>query len=72
MFVFALLAWHFFRFTLYDVTLTGLATHVLEIPQAPWWWVVTTIVLICVPIQLVVLVETVVRAVRGVPRPADG
>ncbi len=72
LFVFALLAWQFFRFTLYDVTLTGLATPVLEIPQAPWWWVVTTIVLICVPIQVVVLVESVIRAVRGEPRPHDG
>ncbi len=69
--VFALLAWQFFRFTLYDVTLTGLATHVLEIPQAPWWWVVTTIVVICVPIQLVVLYESILRAVHGVPRPVD-
>ncbi len=70
LFVFALLAWQFFRFTLYDVTLTGLATPVLEIPQAPWWWVVTTIIVICVPIQVVVLGEAFLRAIRGVPRPA--
>ncbi len=71
-FIFALLACQFVRFTWYYVTLTGLATHVLEIPQAQWWLIVTTIVVICVPIQLVVLVETIVRAVLGVPRPADG
>ncbi len=70
LFVFLLLAWQFFRFTLYDVTLTGLATPVLEIPQAPWWWVVTTIVVLCVPIQVYVLAEAVVRAVRGKPREA--
>ena len=69
--VFMLFAWQFFRFTLYDVTLTGLATPVLEIPQAPWWWVVTTIIVLCVPIQLVVLAETFLRAVHGVPRARD-
>ncbi len=66
--VFALLAWQFFRFTLYDVTLTGLATPVLEIPQAPWWWVVTIIVILCVPIQMIVLWESWMRAVRREPR----
>lgn len=71
LFVFGLFAWQFFRFTLYDVTLTGLATPVLEIPQAPWWWVVTAIIVICVPVQGVVLVESTIRAVRGVPRPID-
>ena len=69
--VFMLLAWQFFRFTLYDVTLTGLATDVLEVPQAPWWWVVTTIIVICVPIQLIVLIESLIRAARKEPRPAE-
>jgi TRAP-type transport system small permease protein len=67
--VFALLAWQFLRFTIYDVTLTGLATPILEIPQAPWWWVVTTIIVLCVPIQLFVLYESLMRAIRRTPRP---
>ncbi len=53
------------------MTLTGLATDVLEVPQAPWWWVVTIIVIICVPIQLIVLIESLIRAVRKEPRPAE-
>ncbi len=65
LFVFVLLAWQFFRFTLFDVTLTGLGTVVLELPQAPWWWVVTAIILACVPIQLVVLIDAFIRAVGG-------
>jgi len=65
LFVFVLLAWQFFRFTLYDVTLTGLATTVLELPQAPWWWVVTAVIVICVPLQAAVLIDAVVRAVKG-------
>ncbi len=70
--VFVLFTWQFFRFTLDDVTLTGLATPVLEIPQAPWWWVVTVIVAICAPVQAIVLYEAVLRAARGEPRPVAG
>ena len=66
--VFALFSWQFFRFTLHDVTLTGLATAVLELPQAPWWWMVTGIVFVCTAIQVVVLLEAVLRAWYGVPK----
>jgi TRAP-type C4-dicarboxylate transport system permease small subunit len=67
LFVFTLLAWQFFRFTLFDVTLTGLGTVVLELPQAPWWWAVTLIIIACVPIQCIVLIDSVIRAVNGRP-----
>ena len=66
--VFALLSWQFFRFTLHDVTLTGLATAVLELPQAPWWWVVTALIFLCTAVQALVLWETVARAWHGLPR----
>ena len=66
--VFALFSWQFFRFTLHDVTLTGLATAVLELPQAPWWWMVTGIIFVCTAIQVVVLLEAVLRAWYGVPK----
>lgn len=65
LFIFCLFAWQFFRFTLFDVTLTGLATVVLEVPQAPWWWIVTTIISLCVPIQLAVLYHALYDALRG-------
>ena len=65
LFVFCLLAWQFFRFTLFDVTLTGLGTVVLELPQAPWWWAVTVIIIACVPVQFIVLIDAVLRAVKG-------
>ena len=64
-FIFVLLAWQFFRFTLFDVTITGLETDVLEFPLAPWWWVVTAIIFACVPIQLAVLIEDFIRAIGG-------
>ena len=66
--VFVLLSWQFFRFTLHDVTLTGLATAVLELPQAPWWWMVTAIIFVCTAIQVVVVLEAVLRAWHGVPK----
>ena len=69
--VFVLFAWQFFRFTLYDVTRTGLATPVLEIPQAPWWWVVTAIVFVCVAVQLLMCWDGLGRARRGQPRAAE-
>ncbi len=65
LFVFVLFAWQFFRFTLFDVTLTGLATVVLEVPQAPWWWAVTVIICLCVPIQLAIILRSLYDAVRG-------
>lgn len=71
LFVFVLFGWQFFRFTLYDVTLTGLATPVLEIPQAPWWWVVTTIVFVCVAVQILMFWDSLGRARRGQPREAE-
>ena len=71
LFVFCLFAWQFFRFTLEDVTRTGLATPVLEIPQAPWWWVVTVISALCVPVQVMVIVEAVSRAWLGRPRAVE-
>jgi len=66
--IFVLFAWQFFRFTLYDVTLTGLSTTVLQVPQAPWWWVSTALMWVCVPLQAIVLFESVLRAIRLDPR----
>lgn len=68
LFIFLLFGWQFLRFTYYDVTLTGLATVVLEVPQAAWWWVVTAIIWLCIPIQAVVLYECILRAIRCEPR----
>ncbi len=66
--IFFLFSWQFFRFTLHDVTVTGLATAVLELPQAPWWWVVTALIIISSAIQMMVVLESLVRARHGIPR----
>jgi hypothetical protein len=54
------------------VTYTGLATVVLQIPQAPWWWIATAIIWLCVPLQTVVLIEALLRAIVVEPRPFKG
>lgn len=70
--VFALFAWRIFGYAL-EVTRSGLATTVLELPQAPWWWMVALIFALCVPIQAVVVIERLARAISGTPPdPAAG
>ncbi len=65
--VFFLLAWQFFMFTS-EVQTSGLATVVLEVHQAPWWWAVTAIIVLCVPTQIAVLLDSLYQAVTGIPR----
>lgn len=66
-----LLAWKISAFTLI-ATRDGLTTLTLELPQAPWWWVVTFIFCLCVPVQLFMFCDQVYQAVTGEPAtPAD-
>jgi len=62
--VFILIAWKVFFFTV-DVTRTGLATIVLQLPQAPWWWLVTIIIAFCIPVQGIVLMKKFNAALKG-------
>ena len=62
--VFMLFVWKIFFFTV-DVTRSGLATIVLQLPQAPWWWIVTAIIAFCVPVQVIVLIKKCREALRG-------
>lgn len=72
LFIMFLLAWQIFRFTLEDVTYTGLNSVVLELPQAPWWWVVTVFVILSVFIQGMVVLDRLQCALRGRPREGGG
>lgn len=65
-----LLAWKVFGFTAI-VTRDGLATLTLELPQAPWWWAVSGIFILCLPVQLFVLFDRLYQAVTGRAAPAD-
>jgi len=70
--IMVLLAWQIFRFTLYDVTYTGLSSVVLELPQAPWWWLVTVFVIVSVGVQALVVLDRVQCAIAGRPRDTEG
>jgi len=61
---FVLLVWRLFFYSI-QVTQSGLATVVLQFRQAPWWWTVTAIMLICIPVQTYVLVTKFRSAISG-------
>ena len=51
---FVLLAWQFVNMTaVFDAA--GRSTPTIELPIAPWWWVATVIMGLCVPVQAYVL-----------------
>jgi TRAP-type transport system small permease protein len=60
---FVALAWQFGVLAA-NAAASGLGSMVLQIPQAPWWWVVTAVMALCVPFQGVVVIRAV-RRVRG-------
>ena len=64
---FTMLAWQFVVITA-DYQVNTRVTETIELPIAPWWWVTTTIMLLCVPIQLWVMVDRFLSAVRGKTR----
>ena len=62
--IFILLAWKIFFYTV-DITRSGLGTIVLQLPQAPWWWIVTIIFVFCIPVQALVLINKFLNAIKG-------
>lgn len=63
---FAVLAWQFAVFSA-EAQRSGLGSMVLQIPQAPWWWIVTAILALCLPFQLVVIARSARRALAFGP-----
>ena len=48
-------------------------TQTLELRTGPWWWLITAIIVMCVPVQMMVALVATVRAVTGrVPQGTDG
>ena len=62
--VFVLYAWKMLQYA-WNVTNNGLASGILEIPQAPWWWVVAAILGFSVLVQAAVVVEAGVAIATG-------
>lgn len=58
---FIVLAWQFVLFAR-DASASGLGSPVLQIAQAPWWWAVSFVLVLCVPFQGAVLVASFRRA----------
>lgn len=61
---FALVAWQFVDFA-YDETINHRYTWTIEMPTAPWWWVVSAVIIACVPVQLGVTVVRFWQAIHG-------
>jgi TRAP-type C4-dicarboxylate transport system permease small subunit len=66
--IFIILSWKILIYTL-DVTRNGMGTIVLQLPQAPWWWAVTVIFFLCIPVQSIVLFNKFLKALNGRPVP---
>jgi TRAP-type C4-dicarboxylate transport system permease small subunit len=72
---FGLLGWQFIVLT-WDLQINSRVTQTLEYPVAPWWWITTAIILLCIPVQVWVVFDRVSGAITGNIRlplePQDG
>lgn len=64
LFIMVLYAWQFTRFA-GEVFNSGLASGVLEVPEWPWWIVVSAVVIISALVQLGVLIHSIFLALSG-------
>ncbi len=64
---FSMLAWRFVFMTA-DFQVNHRVTETIEMPVAPWWWLTTAIMVLCVPIQVWVVADRLISAVRGATR----
>ncbi len=56
--------WEFIAYTL-QVKDAGETTWILGWPVAPWWTVATAFMVVCIPVQVIVFVAEIGRALRG-------
>jgi TRAP-type C4-dicarboxylate transport system permease small subunit len=61
--------WEFVAYTA-QVKDAGETTWILAWPVAPWWTVVTAFMIVCIPVQVVVFVAEIGRALRGGEAPS--
>lgn len=68
---FMVLGWQFILYTL-EIGESGETTWLLAWVVAPWWWVTTVFMLICVPVQVLIFYHQMQRAISGdVPPPSS-
>jgi TRAP-type C4-dicarboxylate transport system permease small subunit len=63
---FAVLVWQFYFFTL-DLQANNRTSPTLEFPVAPWWWITSIIMTITVPVQVLVVFDSLYSALFRVP-----
>jgi len=63
---FVVLAWQFIKHALM-VTQSGMSSFLLNVPQAPWWWITTATLCGCVVIQAVLTVDGLRNIFREPP-----
>jgi TRAP-type C4-dicarboxylate transport system permease small subunit len=60
---FLALAWQLVEMTI-GYSAAGRTTPTIEIAITPWWWIATSIMALCVPVQLYVFIYSLVAALR--------
>lgn len=61
---FSLIVWQFFRLTM-DYQVNHRTTDTIEMPLAPWWWVISVIMALCVPVQAYVFATNLRTTLTG-------
>ncbi len=61
---FSLIVWQFFLLTL-DYQASGRTTQTIEMPLAPWWWVTSTLMALCIPVQAWVFLRNLYTSLTG-------
>jgi TRAP-type C4-dicarboxylate transport system permease small subunit len=65
-FFFSVVTWQIARFAL-DETVNNRFTQTLEITTGPWWWFVSFLLLMCIPVQFVITWVKTSAAITGKP-----
>ncbi len=61
---FSMLVWQFLLLTL-DYQKNDRVTGTIEMSVAPWWWLTTAIMAMCIPVQVLVLIQRLRTAITG-------
>ena len=63
---FTILVWQFFLFTI-DLQVNNRTSPTIEFPIAAWWWNISLIMTITVPVQILVFVDSIYSAIFNLP-----
>ncbi len=63
---FAILVWQFYFLTI-DLQVNNRTSPTLEFPIAIWWWIISIIMTITVPVQVLVVFDSIYSAVFNKP-----